>query len=523
MLKQSPPAQHDPFHASMLAAQAAVAKQDFISAEQSFRQALTYQKKSPPALAGLGQILCLLNRVGDGVPLLFQAGTLLAAQLKSGENCKQLLDLAYQLLNRHAPQEALKLAKSALRIDPRSANAFHIASLCLQSLNRHKEAYAHSLRAVELAPQEASAFIQLGVLEAKLGMPEQARQHLEYAVCKAPQAEAARAHRELGILLDKTGDYSAAFQHISQSGKMMLESSAVRNLDTQTVFRDIAGLKSAFDSEFLSGATIRQPKDELPTPVFLVGFYRSGTTLAEQILAAHPKLTNSDEAFLLNPVLHELALLTDSRQSLAKRLKSLDQAALQHLRQLYWQAATDILGPEACRKVLVDKTSMNILNLELINALFPDALLLFALRDPRDVCLSCFMQPFGLSALTANFLTWDGTARFYGLIMDYWLSIRNNLSMPILELRYEQVISDPKGVFQPIFAAMGLDWSEECNSFYQHAREKVISTPSFDQVTQPLYQSSSGRWRNYPEQIAEIHPLLKPYIQAYGYESTKLL
>ena len=508
------------FHTCMLAAQAAVAKQDFEAAEKAYRQALAYRKNSVTALSGLGQTLCRLQRAYEGIPLLYRAGKVLASQLKPGENIQQLLDIAYQLLNRHAPREALKLAESALIADARSANANHIASLCLQNLNRHQEAYNCSLRAVELAPKEANAFIQLGVLEAKLDMPKQARGHLEFAVCHAVQADAARAHRELGVLLDKSGEYSAAFRHLTRAGEIMLNNPAVRNLDAQAVFREVAALQTAFDPDFLSGAATRQPRDELPVPIFLVGFYRSGTTLAEQILAAHPQITNSNEVSPLNSVLHEMYSLTKPGLSLSMRLKSLDTTALRHLRQYYWQTAATLLGKEACRKILVDKTSMNILNLELINTLFPDALLLFALRDPRDVCLSCFMQPFGPSALTANFFTWTGTARFYALIMDYWLTIRNSLAMPILELSYERMVTDPEGIFRPVFAAVGLDWSEECSRYYQHAREKVITTPSFDQVTKPLYQSSCGRWRNYQSQIEEIQPLLNPHIQVFGYEPT---
>jgi Sulfotransferase family len=168
--------------------------------------------------------------------------------------------------------------------------------------------------------------------------------------------------------------------------------------------------------------------------------------------------------------------------------------------------------------VLIDKTALNTLNIELINTIFPDSVIIFALRDPRDVCLSCFMQPFTLSPLTANFLTWTETARFYALIMDYWLSIRDSLSLQWIELRYEDMLNDLEGQFRPIFTKMGLKWSAECREFYRHSQRKIIKTPSFDQVTRPLYTSSIHRWRNYEEHFAPILPVLKPYIERFGYD-----
>lgn len=507
----------DSYQLDLSRAQDAVLKKDFVAAESFFRHALLQKSNSTRALAGVGQCLCQLNRPDEGIPFLRQAGKQLLKEAKKTGATKLILDLAYQLTHWHAPAEALILAKAVLSIDANSASAHHTASISLQALNRHAEAYAYASRTVELAPHESNAIIQLAVLEAKLGKPAVARQRLESLVAKPFDPNIARAHLELGVILDKLSEFDSAFDHLTEAGKINMNTLMARGIDKQAVFRDINQFKSAFDAQFLQSASSRLPEDDLPSPVFLIGFYRSGTTLAEQILASHPQVISSDEAHLLPPVLSELYKITNSSTSLPERLKSLGGSEITHLRQYYWQNAKRLFGQDVAQKVLLDKTTLNILNIELINTLFPNAAVIFALRDPRDICLSCFMQSFTLSSLTANFLSWNDCARFYALIMDYWVSIRDNLSLQWMELRYEDVINDIEGQFRPIFNKIGLEWSVECSEFYRHSQGKVIKTPSFDQVTRPLYNSSVDRWRHYEKHFATILPVLKPYIESFGY------
>ena len=423
-------------------------------------------------------------------------------------------------LHWHAPEEAFKLAKGTLIINPGSANAYHIAALGLQALNRHEEAYSFSRRAVELAPKESNAVILLAVLEAKLGRHKDARKHLELVLSQVDDANVARAHMELGVILDKTGEFDLAFKHLSEAGALNFNSPAARRLDKTAVFREINQYKSAFDAQFLQSTANRLSEDGLPSPVFLIGFYRSGTTLAEQILSAHDQVVSSDEAYLITEVLNELLKTRDASMSLPEQIKSLDNTEITRLRKIYWETAKRTLGRNVAQKVLVDKTALNTLNIELINTIFPEAVVILALRDPRDVCLSCFMQSFNLSPLTVHFLDWNDWARFYVLIMDYWLSIRDSLSLQWIELRYEDVINDLEGQFRPIFAKMGLEWSNECSEFYRHSQHKIkiIKTPSFVQVTRPLYNSSANRWRNYEKHLVSIMPNLKPYIESFGYD-----
>ena len=499
-------------------AQSCVQKGEFLAAEPFFREAIRLRKQSAIALAGLGQCLCQLTRSAEGVPYIYKAGQVLQKTAQKTGDCKDLLNLAYQLIHWHAPHEALSLAKAAWQLDSGSANANYIVALGLQGLNRIAEAYKYATRAVAIAPLESNAIILLATLEAKLGHLLEAKQRLDELVLKGAGSNQARALLELGGILDKLGEFDQAFQCLSEAAKINSNSQAVQRLDAKAVYRDIAGFQASFDASFLSSTADRVEGDGLPGPVFLLGFYRSGTTLAEQVLSAHAGVITSDEAYLLPRVLKEVVAITELNLPMPEKIKSLTIENIKHLRKMYWQLAGEVLGKQVMNKVLVDKTAMNTLNLELINVLFPGAVVIFAVRDPRDVCLSCFMQPFSLSPLTMHFLSWQGVAKFYKLIMEYWLSIRENLSLRWIELRYEDVVNDLEGQFRPVFEVMGLEWDDECARFYQHSKNKLIKTPSFSQVTQPIYSSSTQRWRGYEEKFDSVMSELEVYIKQFGYE-----
>ncbi|MGZ5000806.1 MAG: sulfotransferase [Methylomonas sp.] len=489
----------------------------FTQAEKIFRELVRLRKNSEIALAGLGQCQCQLNRRSEGVGFLHQAGKLLLKKTKRTGQARDLCDLTYQLIHWHALDEALELAKAAVSMNPALPQAHHLAAIALQGLNRLPEALLHALKAVELMPGESNAQILLAVLEAKTGNLGDASQRLQGVIDLENDPNAGRAHLELGNILDKRGEFDRAFRHLTTAGRILSDTLAARRIDKSAVFNDLNQLKAGFDTQFLQTSRERVDEDGLPSPVFLIGFYRSGSTLAEQILSAHPQVMSSGEEHLIGHVLSELSSVSPGGGSLPDRIKALNPLQIAHLRKHYWIVARQLLGEKVMHQVLVDKTTLNTLNIELINTLFPDAQVIFCIRDPRDVCLSSIMQSFMPSPLTIHLLDWRDCARFYAAVMDYWLSVRDVLSLYWTELRYEDVVIDLEGQFRPILEKMGLEWSPACLEFYRHARTQTINTPSYHQVTRPLYTASVGRWRDYQSHYAPILPLLEPYIERFGY------
>lgn len=142
-----------------------------------------------------------------------------------------------------------------------------------------------------------------------------------------------------------------------------------------------------------------------------------------------------------------------------------------------------------------------------------------ALRDPRDVCLSCFIQDFRLNNSMIHFLTLEHTAEFYECVLDLYLHYRSLEVFDILEFRYEDTVADLESQGRAILVHLNLDWDAKLLEFHLHAQERMISTPSAAAVREPIHRRALQRWRNYEEPIAAILPRLKRFIEEFGYES----
>ena len=167
---------------------------------------------------------------------------------------------------------------------------------------------------------------------------------------------------------------------------------------------------------------------------------------------------------------------------------------------------------------ILDKMPLNLVDVGFINALFPKAKLIVALRDPRDVCLSCFMQPFQLNGAMKNYLSRERTVEFYANVMDLWLHLRDLITLPYIEVRYEKTVHDLEGQARRMLDFLGLEFHAAVLEFQEHARQKFITTPSFESVIEPVHSRAIGRWSNYASQMEHQMPKLQPFIQAFGYE-----
>lgn len=174
-------------------------------------------------------------------------------------------------------------------------------------------------------------------------------------------------------------------------------------------------------------------------------------------------------------------------------------------------------GEEALNKCFVDKVALNSIDIGLISCVFPGARIIFALRDPRDVCLSCFQQVFNPSNVTVNLMTWEGVANQYAAVMDLWLHMKPMIQPCYLELRYEDTVNDFETSFRRVFALLDLQWSQAVSAFHEKAKGHYISTPSFAAVAQPIYSRALARWHNYEKFYTPILPILATYIDAFGY------
>jgi hypothetical protein len=256
--------------------------------------------------------------------------------------------------------------------------------------------------------------------------------------------------------------------------------------------------------------------------VFLLGFLRSGTTLTEQVLDAHSHIIATDESSVIFETSLQLEYISGITNNQATALRSLTLEQIGHLRRFYWQRMQAEYGPQVMSKLLIDKNALNTIELGLIGVIFPNAKILFALRDPRDVCLSCYMQAFSPSPATINLLTWNGIARQYGAVMDYWLQLRPWLQPRVLQLRYEDTVLEFEQSFRDVFDFLGVPWSSEVTRFHERLKGHYISTPSFSAVSQPIYTSALQRWKNYQSHLNDVLPHLQKFIDEFGYSTNSI-
>jgi hypothetical protein len=248
-------------------------------------------------------------------------------------------------------------------------------------------------------------------------------------------------------------------------------------------------------------------RERVPPLAFLGGHPRSGTTLLEQVLDAHPGVAALDEppAFLdvLQPEFH--------------KSKELSSARLNTLRRLYTQALLRELGRVGTGKLLVDKNPSPTARLPLWLRVFPELMVLIALRDPRDVVLSCYFQNIPLNAANVNFLRFDRLAKHYSDLMDIWLEVREWEGFAWLEVRYEDTVADLEKEGRRVTEFLGLSWHEDQGRFYERSRGKQFYSPTYQDVTRPVYHRSVARWRAYEKHLAPILPTLTPYCRKLGY------
>lgn len=250
------------------------------------------------------------------------------------------------------------------------------------------------------------------------------------------------------------------------------------------------------------------------SPVFVVAFPRSGTTLLEQTLDAHPQLKSMDEQPIVQAALDDVIAAGIHYPEEMGKLTAQQVAAI---RARYFERAASKVKLAPGQRI-VDKNPLNMLRLPIIQRLFPNAPIILAVRHPCDVVLSCFMQHFRAPHFVMLCSDLQVLADGYRRSFDFWYEQAAMLSPNILEVRYESFVADFERGVREIAEFLRLPWHDSMLAPAEHARAKgYISTPSYSQVVQPVNQKAVGRWRAYERHLAPVIPRLLPYLQRWGY------
>ncbi len=379
------------------------------------------------------------------------------------------------------------------------------------------EAVATAEKTLEALPDHPGALGIWARAKRRQGHLVEARDRLERVeVAKLPPELRRIIHGELGQIYDRLGDVADAFGHFTAQNSAATNILEPMNIDRQTYMAQVQELKTAFTPAWVASWGKVAPADlcDIPAPVFLVGFPRSGTTLLDQFLDAHDGIEVVEEQPVLLPVRDALKREGGYPQA----LEGLDVRRINELRTLYLEALKKV-GADPQGKIVVNKLPLNIIHAGLIARIFPEARFILALRHPADAVLSCFMQDFQLNASMAHFLTLKDSAALYEAVMSLWTQVRALVPLSVAEVRYEELIEDPQRALGDVLPLLGLGWQPSQGDHAAHARARgTIRTPSYSQVTEPLYTRAAGRWLRYESQLDGVLPRLEPFIREFGYE-----
>lgn len=329
------------------------------------------------------------------------------------------------------------------------------------------------------------------------------------------QAEA-NAHFTLASIADKLKDPQTAMAHLEKAHAIHFR--LAEDVVPEIAHSDAEPLKVS--SKWLAENECgfrhdpRAP-DEKASPVFIVGFPRSGTTMLEQMLDAHPGYASMDERATLQRCIEHM----EKRGfDYPHGLDRLDAAAADDLRAVYWTEVAKVINL-APGQQLVDKNPLNMLRLPMILRLFPNAKIILALRHPCDVLLSCYMQNFRSPAFMVLCSSLERLAKSYVNAMRFWVHHQALLSPDILILRYEDTVGDFPAQVDRIGAFLGIEDRDFLAQFSQHAARKgYISTPSYSQVVEPVNTRAVGRWQPYARWLTPALPILQPVADHWGYD-----
>ena len=394
-----------------------------------------------------------------------------------------------------AGEGSLQVYERILTLDPRDANAMHGKARTLMVLGRIEEAEAWFLKSIEQSPDFFASYQFLLKIKSNRINADELRSRVNKYLLNSPSdsKNIRLAYLALGGVEDRERNFDKAFEYYTLANAVR---SKTKPFDKERFCTDIDNLIASFTEDVV--ASLSEVGCESPTPIFVVGMPRSGTTLTEQILSSHSKVHGAGELRRIPLIVGAMKGVQLPGISYPRDVERIIRGTLRDHGEKYLRIALQ-RAPEGTERV-VDKMPGNILHVGLIGAMFPNATLIHCMRDPMDTAVSCFMQNFNddlsfTTDLGALGLYYRETVR----LMDHWKTI---FPGRILDVQYEETVADTETMSRKLIAHAGLEWEDRCLDF--HKTERAVQTASQWQVRQPIYKTSVEKWRRYEKHLGPL-------------------
>jgi len=415
---------------------------------------------------------------------------------------------------------AERFFRSALEQKNVSADTVARLAEIYERLRRADDAAALVAHALRLDPADPLARLTQAKLHRSAGEMAEAEAVLRPALTCASRELRSRCFYELGALCDRQGRYDDAMAAWLEAKNCLRPDAPAQLAQLQPIIRHLQEMRENVSAEMLarwhaSGREALQPWHRV---ALLAGHARSGTTLLEQVLDSHPDLVSAEETEIFtNEAYLPLRRNLPPETSMLAGLDAAPANELHRSRENFYRTMESHIGSPLNGRLLIDKNPGRHYLMPAMVRILPEIKFLVALRDPRDVVLSCFMQPHPISTGTVEFLDLGNSVTRYGRVMGMWQTLKPLLPNPVLEVRYEDMVADLESVARQSLDFLGVPWDAKVLGFDEHARNKLVRSPTYADVTQKIYKRAQGRWQHYQKYLEPHLAKLEPFVKAFGY------
>jgi len=516
---------------------------DFEELQRSPRYVARWQRAQQDLLKGRSELALdgyreLVKKFPGTVGLWFELGLAAGKQLDF-----DLADQAFQRAAELAPGDVSMLVllgqqyhqlrrldkarasfERAVAVDPSSIHAQLSLADWFERERRLNDAWACVEACVARHPQDPQVLCVKALLLHRKGQNAEAEVLLRDLIKGETQDLNVKysSRHQLAVVLDELGQYAEAMRWLGEAKAVLRRTANIAKMeqDYDRAARRRGELLAAMTPETIERWRRGGPAAPCRYRIaFLGGHPRSGTTLLEQILGAHPGIAAIDEPMAFVQEVSEKIAPPEAPSALTlKALNTLTADQRANLQQRYLKSLLREGATEPGVELLLDKNPSPTALLHLWLRVFPDSKVIIALRDPRDVIISCFFQNLMLNTTNANFLSLERTARHYADLMDVWLRLRELGGFDWIETRYEDIVDNLESEGRRITEFLGLPWHPQQANYHETARKKFVFAPTYNNVTQRIYNRAVGRWKHYAEALAPIQDRLAPYCRAFGYD-----
>jgi Flp pilus assembly protein TadD len=442
----------------------------------------------------------------------------------SATDVQMLILLAQQYQRLRRLDQARRCFELAVATDPSSAHAQISLALWHEKDRQLDQAWECVEACLAGHPHDGYAWYVRTLLLHRKGQNSEAETLLRDLIKRdSPDPQVRISSRYLlAEILDEVGQYAEAFGQLLEAKKFARSTANTIQLE-QDYNRADAHRRDLLAK--LTPDVIRYWRQESPPAqdssrlAFLGGHPRSGTTLLEQILGAHPEIRAFDESdAFVNEIWDPLAPMGTKQSLTFAELNALSATRRADLRRRYLKSFFREAEGDVGAKIFLDKNPSPTLALHLWLRIFPELKVIIALRDPRDVVVSCLFQNLNLTALSVNFLNVERAAKHYTDLMDVWLRLRELGGFDWLEVHYRDIVASLETEGRRATEFLQLSWHDSQAKFHESARRKFFFSPTYQDVTEPLHNRSIDRWKNYATVLAPIQDRLAPYCRAFGFD-----